>query len=665
MIIARYVAWGVLAGGICLLHWLFPSPGPDDAGLMSLAHSAYTLLLSTFVICIGAGLGRVLLGRIPICEDLDPLESIVVSFGLGIGVIAISVFVLGAAGAFRPIPIAGLLVIAAGVSSSGLGELGLAAGRSAEMLASDWRQARAAYFIVIGIAGVIFLLALVLALAPPWAYDGLMYHLQAPRLFLQQGRVVALPTILQANGPLLGQMLFGIGLALGSDSFSQVIHLSYAVGLVLLVLAAGRRWMGPPGGWLAAGVLVGIPIFPLLGTLAYVDMIHAFYEFLAVWAILRWNASPRPAWLGLSAIMAGMAIGTKLVGLLMVPALCVWLVFLARRQGWVRALVTAGAYGLAVGVVGVIWYGFSLVSTGDPFFPLLRGGSEWPASRLALHTDYLQSFGTGRGVLDFVQLPVNLYVHHEAFATMMQTIEFPSFLFPLALLAPFVAMPGPLRPLVGFSLLRLTTWYLGSQQTRFLLPLYPAFSLMAAAVLLAIEARIRRGASPPRFSAAIVAGLVVTTLVYGSIYFYGTAPLPSVLGLRPRSAFLEHMVGDYRALEYIKSETSASDRVLQLWDGQGYYCDERCISDPGQVLGPYLHSVAPTVEAMTFELAARGVTHVLVELESLSFLIQHDPKGTHRAAGEFFLTSYLPECGRLQYEDSFTQVYRLTCGDGG
>jgi hypothetical protein len=64
---------------------------------------------------------------------------------------------------------------------------------------------------------------------------------------------------------------------------------------------------------------------------------------------------------------------------------------------------------------------------------------------------------------------------------------------------------------------------------------------------------------------------------------------------------------------------------------------------------------------MRAELEARGVTHLLIDLEGLNFLLLHDPKGTHMAAARFFLTEFIPACGQAVYQDSLVRVYRLTC----
>ena len=623
--------------------------------------SAFTLLLSFCVMVVGASLGRRAMGLLALGVGLDPIECIAFSFALGMGLIGLGVYALGLAGLLRQAWIIVFVILAGLVSAPGVVALRQDFVRAGTDLRSDWKAARVGLLLVLGLVAMIFLLSLLLALAPPWGYDGLMYHLQAPRLFLQAGRILPLPQIVQANGPLLIQMLYGIGLALGTDTFSQVLHVVFAWVLLFALLGAGRRLLGPPGGWISAGILLGIPIFPLWGTLAYVDMAQAVYEFLAVWAVLRWRDDQRRPWLVLSALMAGLALGTKLMALFMLPAVCLWLVMLARKRGWRHAIGLGTAYGLMACLVAAPWYLFNLVSLGDPFFPFLRGGYEWPAARVSLHLEYLRSFGTGRSLLDFILLPWNLYFRHEAYAALMASIEYPSFLFPLALLLPFVSLSPGARPLAGLAVLRLAAWYLGSQQTRFLLPLYPVGCLMVAAVMLGVESRLHLRLAFPRWTGAITAGLVVTTLVYLSISTFEARPYAVLLGRESKENYLLRKVYDYRALSFIRSQLPREARVLQLWDGQGYYCDDRCIPDAGQVQAVYLHQLGPTVEAMEAQLHSRGITHVLVDLEGLNFLLGHDPKGTHAAAARFYLREFLPQCGKQIYEDPLVHIYRLTC----
>jgi hypothetical protein len=319
-----------------------------------------------------------------------------------------------------------------------------------------------------------------------------------------------------------------------------------------------------------------------------------------------------------------LALGTKLMALFMLPAICLWLVLLARRRGWLQALGLGLAYGLVVCMVAAPWYLFSLISLGDPLYPFLRGDAEWPLARLALHLDYLRSFGTGRSLIDFILVPWNLYFRHEAFAALMATIEYPSFLFPLALLVPVISISPQARPLAALSLLRLGTWYLGSQQTRFLLPLYPVWCLMVAAVLLGLEQRLRLRLAYPRLTAAITAGLAVTTLAYASIFALGERQLPVVTGQESRASYLTRLVYDYR--NGIHRRRSSSGRVLRWRPGLllRWEVHSRCRAGKA----PYLHGLGPGIEEMRQVLVAR-VPRTSCRPGGLNFLLQHDPAGSH------------------------------------
>ena len=111
-------------------------------------------------------------------------------------------------------------------------------------------------------------------------------------------------------------------------------------------------------------------------------MTQALFEFLAVYALLRWKDDPANKWLGLSAALAkGLALGTKMMAMFMLPALCIWLAILARKRRSRQALMLAGLYGLGAVLVASPWYVADLVLVGDPVFPFLRGGEAWPPAR--------------------------------------------------------------------------------------------------------------------------------------------------------------------------------------------------------------------------------------------------------------------------------------------
>lgn len=215
----------------------------------------------------------------------------------------------------------------------------------------------------------IFLLVLLQTLTPPWDYDGLMYHLEGPRLFLQAGQIVPLPENWLTYYPFLVEMLFGLGLAFGSDVFAKLVHLTFAVLLVLATYSAAARFTGRKHAWLAAAILVGIPIFPIWAGFAYSDMAWALYEFLAVYAALIWierrqssdadevesASQPRlPEWglLALAGALMGFALGTKYMALGGAGVLGLVVLWQSRKDGWRRVVRNAAVYGLAALLVG-------------------------------------------------------------------------------------------------------------------------------------------------------------------------------------------------------------------------------------------------------------------------------------------------------------------------
>jgi hypothetical protein len=307
------------------------------------------------------------------------------------------------------------------------------------------------------------------------------------------------------------------------------------------------------------------------------------------------------------------------------------------------------------------WYLKNLIWSGNPVYPFLFGGPGWPAERLQLLMAYLQSFGTGHAVTDYLLLPISLLTQRAAFGTFMSRIDIPSPLFLLALAFPFLSREHPFRPLGWILLLRFALWAVGTQQTRFLLPLYPVLTLLTAGVLEAWIARA--GAQRWRLLAAsgIVAGMVAVTLAYQLIYLASTRPLPVVLGSESKDAFLERSVYDYAALRYVESELPPEARVFMAWDGQGYHCDERCRPDAEQSQWTQLVDHARTPEAVSERLREGGFDYLMVDLEGMSFMLNHDPTGKHAAAAAF-LETYAPRCLDPVFESEKAIVFRRTCG---
>lgn len=630
------------------------------AGPRALLDAGFALGLLVLALLLAGGLGRKVLRWFRL-EGLSPLEEVVFSLPLGLGILAYAVMALGLVGVLQPWAILVLLAVAGACTwpewTQIVGGLSGCTKAGGEL----WRRAGLWERLVLVMTGLILVLTLLQALAPPWEYDALMYHLQGPREFLAAGRILLLPDNWPANYPLTIQMLFTVGLAFGSSTFAKLVHLVYGALLPLGVLAFARRYLQSVPGWVAAAILVGIPIYPIWAGLAYADIAWALYEFLGLYACSLWVETNRRRWLGLSGLVIGLALGSKYLALGGAAVLGLWVLWRGRAHGWKAALASATVFGGTALLVGSPWYVKNWLWAGNPVFPWFFGGAGWTAERVDWIRTYHGSFSAGHRLWDYLLLPWNLYARHERFGTFKGSIEVPSLLFPLALLYPWTRRSRPMNDVAWITLLRFGVWALGSQQTRHLLPVFPGLSLLTAQVLTGLAGRPSLRRWGRILTTGLTAGMVAATLLYSIFFFMDIRPLRVVSGLESKDRFLRRVVHDYAAVQYVQAHLSAQERAMLMWDAQAFYCDERCLPDAEHSLWTRLALADLRVSSVAARLRGRGVTHLLFSVPDVDFILQHDPTGDHRRAAEFFLQEFRESCAREIYRDDWTRLFELTC----
>ena len=625
----RLAAVAAVSAGAVLFAWrvVFPERSLEAVGWRAVSDAAFSLGLLALVLFLSWALGRSLIGLFVTIDDLEGADGWVLQIGAGLGALGVLIMLLGLVGLFRPAAFVILLTAASIASSRAWTPVFQALGRLPVRALRSAREAGPLGIVTLAAGGAIAILALVQALTPPWDYDGLMYHLQGPRLYLEAGRILLTPDVWQANGPMLGEMLYGLGLAFGSASFSRLLHLSVALLLAAATAGVAGRHLGGRAGWIAGAILLGIPIYPIWGSLAFADIFLALFEWLAVSCLLRWTFEGNRRWLYLSGVLMGFALGSKYLALGTAPLLLLWIVVHSRRQGAPAALANGLAFLVPAVVLSGPWFLKNWAWAGNPIYPFVFGGPEWDPTRLSHLMAYLGSFGTGRSLADYLLLPWNVYAQHVRFGTFMTTIELPSLIFPLAVLFPFFSPSPSLRPLTWLGLGLFVVWAAGSQQIRFLLPIFPVAAVLTASVLIrwwrGLEARVGLRILVP----ALLIGGIASTLAYQVIFLGNTRPLAVVIGRESKDSFLQRNVYDYPALRYVQHELPAGSKVRMLWDGQGYYCDERCFPDADQSRWMQLVEISTDGGAALDRLAAEGFTHVLVDYEGVSFMLTHDPEG--------------------------------------
>lgn len=511
------------------------------------------------------------------------------------------------------------------------------------------------------IIAVLFALTLIQALSPPWDYDGLAYHLQGPKLFLEQGRITPLWENWETFYPSTIEMLFSIGLSFGSEAYPKLINLAYAVLLTVATYSLGRKIANKTAGILSTLILVSIPIFPIWASTANVDLAWALFELLNINGLLIWKETRQDRWLVLAGLMAGLAAGTKYLAWGGIVVSIFWILLTGWNQGITKIFRRGFIYGVTLLLACFPWYLKNWFWAGNPIYPFFFTTTYWPAERINLWLKYVQSFGSGRRFIDYLLLPITIYSQYFKFGTFMGSIEIPSFVFPVILFYPWVKKISHTNGLLLFVILRFVAWAFGSQQTRFLVCVFPLLSILSAYIILQFINWLGVRKWLRIAGASLLLGIILSGVVFSIIYLVTVNPVSVSIGMESKDAFLKRNLEDYHAQIYIQNQLPESSRVLMLWDGRGYYCDHRCIPDVDHLQWTWLILTTKGADEVTTALHKQDITHLFLSLEDANFILSHDPTQYNMEAMKFF-NKYIQQCGNQIYQDPWVRIYQLTCG---
>lgn len=584
-----------------------------------------SLLFLPLVWCVTAA-GRTLTSWLRLPDTATRLERGLIAFGLGLGLLAYGVLLLGL---FHLLyPVAGLLWVCLLAMLGGNQHILMVRTLRAwrPMRLPWWGWGLTALFAVFGI------IALIGVYAPPVMFlpgvnatewDSLSYHLADPELFLRLHRVVSLPWQPHSNFAFTSEMWFTLALmAHGSVPLAKWFSWACAVGTALGVYAIGGRHLTPRVGLWAALLFVSTPLaFWEAGT-AYIDGATAFFATVALLCVMAGLRTRQRAWLWVGAVQAGFALSTKATALaplvVLAAGLLVW--EWQQRSPFGATRLTLGWSLLAL-LVGSPWYLKSWVCTGNPIYPyfysLFGGrwwGPHWAASYAAANNP-----GLGHSLSAALLLPWNvtmaLLPGHVVGGPHTQPFnEFPS---PLLALSPVLLaalffpvfglgnVPKVVKALAVYALLTTLLWFTQTQFVRFLLPLLPVYCLLAAWTLCcAIAART--------FSGYALASLVAASVFWSLSVGGGWASLqwPVVSGEQTRSAYLTRYNATFPAMQFVNHSLPPQAKIALFGDPLGFGCDHPYLwaDQSGYVLTPQVSSPGTLLR----RLHALGVTDVLV-----------------------------------------------------
>lgn len=378
-----------------------------------------TDLLVLLVLLPACAAGGLVAQRLLRAQSRDAADHLLEGLTVGLTLLAAVGLVLAAAGQLRATPV---VLAAAAMLVAGARDL-VAAVRAVRPPHGAVAWACVAVGVAIGLAEI------PMALAPAVGGDQTKYQLAYPRLWAQAGGFVSTPWTFWGQQQFLENFLFASAFALRGDVLARL--LSGVSGVIAALALAGlvRRHFDRRVAPLVGLLVWSLPMTWSLMSRAGADLPVVAFAALSLRALLDWGRGEHASDLRRTALFAGLAGATKVMGLLL-PALVglAVLAVMARRR-WTpgRALAGALTFGLLVLAIVIPWYVRNAIETGNPIYPFGHGlfpGRYWSAEAGAYLDEYYRWYqttyaarraGAAYGGLDVLRFPWDLTMHPEAF----------------------------------------------------------------------------------------------------------------------------------------------------------------------------------------------------------------------------------------------------------
>ncbi len=480
------------------------------------------------------------------------------------------------------------------------------------------------------LSGVMFVLGLLTALAPPLVFDALVYHLSLPAIYLAQGQVGYVAEITHWGFPQLVHMLVTWAGALGS-AHGALVSWGMAALAALGLLGHVAARVSVRAGWVSlAALLSGSSLVNALSS-GYVDWPGVLMGWGVLLMLEQWLLTREARWAVWAGVLCGLAFGAKYTsGVLTILGA---LVFVLSHKRDLRALLR---YLAAAFVLALPWLLRNVLYTGNPFYPLLLPGGEMDDFRLAFY----QGFSSQASVWDVVFLPfratwLGIEGGHIGDAAGYETSLGPLLLlFGLLALLPSNAKnsSAALRRVSAIiSIGGLVVWLAAGLLSGHLIrshlyfALFPAFAVLAAFGFAATQplkiAAVRVG----RIAAAVAALALALSMLQSGLTLIQRGVLQLWAGELSAQGYSERNLGLYAL---VLSELPSDGRTLMLWEARGYACAPQC--DPDEVIDRWQHDLARygSAQAAVASWQAEGYDYVLYNRLAAEF-VYADPQHFH------------------------------------
>jgi hypothetical protein len=668
----------------------------DYIGPLALLDRLFDVELAAGLAAVAFGVGR----RIIRALGLTPAnlaEEVAFSIMLGTGATGLCVLGFGLLGLLNPLPITGLLLALAIASRRDLGRL-LAVATAGVKRATATRESQALFILCLLLLTLLFLRTA----TPPHSGDEAIYHLSATRLFVERGRVYPIYDNALGNMPFLLHMIYAICLMAKADIAAKIFSLILAVTSALSLYGFSAHFLTRRIGTVALFGFFAAMMVVEIAVTARIDVSLAGMLFMTTYAMIIYLETRRPSWLWMSALLAGFSLGIKYPAA--VWLLLVGIMYLAESLLRRRHLPTVVRRGITYTVIAASiaspWYVKNYIWFHNPVYPFMTG------EVAEVGETGVRYFSTD----DETKMDAHLLVARQEIPELVTDKEhflaraaasraerhpyrfweyftdpekylvgdlyhYPNYLFLLIPGLLFLKRSRWVAWLLGLSV----AYYLLTVRTswiaRYLLPLYPALTVVVAFTLTGLaerlSARIPRATSIPAYAIAFA---IVAPIAMSLANIHFRRNLEFLTGTLSRSAFMTTNAIYYPPVDYINRRLPHDARIMLVGVQESYDLNRDYIPGMGSGSTAWQRLLIrnATLDEVHQDLKRQAVTHILFSPHLFGFnakigqqastdptngaVSEYQPQLITVATFELYRQKYLD----LIYSDRFQyQVFRL------
>jgi hypothetical protein len=529
------------------------------------------LLFLVLIVFTSSALGNTILTLLKF-RMVGLAEIYLYSTALGLGLIAQLVMVLGFMGLFYHDVILSLFLILLIVAIIFARKFTF---KPKADLKARWQRQPLWFKAVIVITLLYILVQLLNCMTPVTNGDSIAWYLSIPKHYLENHGILNRQLVEDYGSSNLPQnlyMLSVLGMTLRSEILSQLI-LGWLMSVLafLAIYVAIKNYASRRIAFLGAALFYTMPTLSWLIYSAKMDLGYVMFE-LCFWSLLlKWFISKEDKVLYMSAIFLGLAIGSKYHSLLAlaVVSIGIFIYFLASKLSFREAFTTAFVFGIISLAVGSPSLLKNLYLTGDPFYPMFKGGGFVQGEGYDLY----------KSVLD---IPKFIY----AMAFGKQFVMRPLYMAdkPLGFL-PFIFFPflsirelRRYKAIIIIACVYIILFVLAVMFSVWPFPrhILPAVGLMV--ILSAVGANTKISLSSRILFGFAIVLILLYQVLYLAVPYYSRDKVDYLSGKMSKAEYLSNNIFDKpegthmnsKMLSYVESMPQDT-RILALDDGNGYY----------------------------------------------------------------------------------------------